>query len=294
MDSEKGIRTYQDAVAIITGGASGIGRAISEELVKRGCEVVISDLQVDLAEEIASKLRQSGGKATAVKTNVVNYSAVEELIQSTVQRTGRLDYMFNNAGIGIGGTIDRFSIEDWNYIVNINLNGVINGVHAAYQVMMKQGFGHIVNTASMSGLVPFAGNVAYATTKHAVVGLSKSLRIEAEYFGIRVSVFCPGVIRTSILQGGGKFGRMLDGRPVEKLSRIWESLKPMPPELFAAEALDAVARNELVIILPSWWKRLWWINRLSPSLGVKLAKKNYEAELRAFKAWQDKEGHPNN
>jgi len=125
MDQEKTIRTYRDAVAIVTGGASGIGRAVSEELVKRSCEVVIADLQVDLAEEIASKLRLSGGKATAVKVDVTNYSAMDQLVRNTVQRTGRLDYMFNNAGIGIGGQVIHYGIEDWNYIAKVNLNGVI-------------------------------------------------------------------------------------------------------------------------------------------------------------------------
>ena len=286
MDPNKTIRAYRDAVAIVTGGASGIGRAISEELVKRGCEVVIADLQADLAEEIASKLRHSGGKATAVETDVTNYPAMEQLVRETVQRTIRLDYMFNNAGIGIGGPVNHFGIEDWKYIVNINLNGVINGVQAAYNVMVAQGFGHIVNTASMAGLMPYPGGVAYATTKYAVVGLSKSLRAEAASFGIQVSVLCPGVIRTSILEGGGKFGRMLIEISPEAMSRMWESLKPMPPALFAERALDTVAKNKAVIIEPSWWKWFWWINRLSPSLGIALAQKRFQADMKALSAGQ--------
>ncbi len=287
MDQEKTIRTYRDAVAIVTGGASGIGRAVSEELVKRGCEVVIADLQVDLAEGIASKLSLSGGKATAVTIDVTNYSAIDQLVRNTVQRTGRLDYMFNNAGIGIGGQVIHYGIEDWNYIVQVNLNGVINGVQAAYKVMVAQGFGHIVNTASMAGLIPNPGGVAYATTKHAVVGLSKSLRVEAACLGIQVSVICPGVIRTPILEGGGKFGRMLFYIPPETVSRMWERFKPMPPGLFAERILDAIAKNKAVIVEPSWWKWIWWINRLSPSLGTTLAQKRFQADVNALTAGQE-------
>lgn len=290
MDPNGTIRAYKDGVAVVTGGASGIGRAISEELVKRGCQVVIADLQGDLAEEVASKLRLSDGKATAVKADVANYPAMEQLIRETVERLGRLDYMFNNAGIGIGGHVDHFDIEDWKYIVSVNLMGVINGVQAVYKVMIAQGFGHIVNTASVAGLMPSPGMAAYSTTKHAVVGLSESLRAEATRFGIRVSVLCPGVIRTPILEDGGKFGRMLVDIPSETISRMWESMKPMPPAQFAEKVLDAITKNKAVIVVPSWWKRFWWINRLAPSLGLTFAQKRFEADLRAFNAEQAKEG----
>ena len=168
--------------------------------------------------------------------------------------------------------------------------GVINGVQAVYKVMIAQGFGHIVNTASVAGLMPMPGMAAYSTTKHGVVGLSKSLRAEAAHFGIRVSVLCPGVIRTQILEGGGKFGRMLVDIPSETMNRMWESFNPMPPAEFAEKALDAIARNKAVIVVPSWWKRFWWINRLTPSFGLALAQKRFEADLRTFNAGQTKQG----
>ena len=142
--------------------------------------------------------------------------------------------------------------------------------------MMSQGFGHIVNTASMAGLMPGPGNVAYTTTKHAVVGLSKSLRAEAAQMGIRVTVVCPGAIRTPILEGGGKYGKMLIEIPLEKQRRLWEKFKPMSPDIFAKKALDEVAKSRAIIIVPSRWKWFWWINRLSPSLGLSLAQKGFQ------------------
>ena len=275
MTSNKTIRIFDGATAIVTGGASGIGRALAEELAKRGCEVLLADLQIELAEEVASEIHVSGGKVRAMKIDVTNFSAMEQMVQETVKRTGRLDYFFNNAGIGIGGNVNHYGIEDWNQIIGINLRGVINGVQAAYQIMMKQGFGHIVNTGSMAGLMPGPGVVAYATTKHAVVGLSKSLRAEAAEMGVRVSVLCPGVIRTPILEGG-KYGRILMDIPPERLSRMWEKLKPMSPNIFAKKVLNSVAKNKAIIILPLWWKLFWWINRLSPSLGIFLAQKSFQ------------------
>jgi NAD(P)-dependent dehydrogenase (short-subunit alcohol dehydrogenase family) len=282
MESNKAIPIFGGATAIVTGGASGIGRALAEELSKCDCEVVLADLQIELAEEVASEIHTSGGKATAIKIDVTDFSAMEQLAQETVSRTGRLDFIFNNAGIVIGGLVNRFGIEDWNQIVDINLRGVINGIQAAYPIMMKQGFGHIINTASMAGLMVGPGNVAYTTTKYAVVGLSKSLRAEAAQFGIRVSVLCPGVIRTPILEGGGKYGKLLIDIPPEELRRMWEKLRPMSPDRFAKEVLKSVAKNKAIIIVPSWWKLFWWINRLSPSLGILLAQKHFQHRQKMF------------
>ncbi len=277
MESNKKIRIFDGAVAIVTGAASGIGRALSEELARRGCEVVLADLQIELAEEVASGIRASGGKATAMEVDVRNFPAVEHLVQETVKRTGRLDYLFNNAGIGIIGGLSRFSIDDWNYIINTNFCGEVNGVQAAYKVMLNQGFGHIVNTASVTALIPSPAIIAYAATKSALVGLSLSLRTQVEEKGIRVSVLCPGAIRTPLLVGG-KYGRVLVKVPSEQLLRMWEKMKPMPPDLFAKKALNLVAKNKAIIILPWWWKFFWWINRLSPSLGIRVARRRAEKE----------------
>lgn len=279
MVSNSTLRTFAGATAIITGGASGIGRALAEELAKRGGEVVLADLQIELAEEVVIAIQAAGGKAEAVKLDVADSVAVEQLVQETVKRTGRLDYIFNNAGIGIGGDLNHYSIEDWNYILDVNLRGVIHGVQAAYQVMLDQGFGHIVNTASLAGLIPSPGVISYATTKYAVVGLSQSLRAAAAPLGIRVSVFCPGFVRTAILSGGGKYGRtLIEMSPDQErnLQEVIEKFKPLPANIFARKALDLVARNKAIIVLPSWWKLFWWLNRLSPSLGLHLAQKHLQ------------------
>jgi len=275
----KNIRVFRDAVGIITGGASGIGRALAEELAHRGGEVVLADRQIGLSQQVAANINASGGKAAAMELDVCDFSAFEQLVQETVNRTGRLDYLFNNAGIAIGGSAGQHSIEDWNQILDINLRGVINGVQAAYKTMLAQGFGHIINTASLAGIIPSPGQVSYATTKYAVVGLSTSLRAEAAPLGIRVSVFCPGFIRTPILDGGGKYGKILmelSPEQKQRMRELIEKAKPMAPSTFADKALDLVAKNKAIIILPSWWKVLWWTHRLSPSLGIRLTQRMFQ------------------
>ncbi len=274
-----GLRIFNGATAIVTGAASGIGRGLSEELAKRGCDIVLADLQREEGEKIAKKINTAGGKATAVELNVTRFSELEQLVLSTVKRTGRLDYMFNNAGIGINGNISHYRIEDWNQILDVNLHGVINGVQAAYQVMIDQGFGHIVNTSSLAGLTPSPGHVAYATTKHAIVGLSESLRAEAEMLGVRVSVLCPSFVRTAILKDGGKFGRSvwnLSPEEEQKILESYEKFKPMPPDIFAVKALNLIAKNKAIIVLPSYWKIVWLLCRLFPAQSISMVQKPFQ------------------
>ena len=277
MDNTDTLRTFNAAVTIVTGGASGIGRALSEELARRGAQVVLADRQIELAREVAAGITTRRGTAHAVEVDVTDFSAVERLVQDTVQTHGRLDYLFNNAGLAVGGEARLYQREDWQPVLEVNLHGVVNGVQAAYPVMLKQGYGHIVNTASMAGLCPSPMAVSYAATKHAVVGLSTSLRIEAAEAGVRVSAFCPGLIRTQILRGGGKYGKDLMHLSPEQQDRLVERPRPMDPADFARHALNAVARNRAIIIVPGGWKLLWWLNRLSPSFALWLIQRMYRS-----------------
>jgi NAD(P)-dependent dehydrogenase (short-subunit alcohol dehydrogenase family) len=271
----RSLREFEGSSAIVTGGASGIGRALGEQLASRGSEVCLVDRQFDIAQQVAAEIRAGGGRATAAHADVSDFSAVEQVVQEAVGRTGRLDFLFNNAGIAIGGPLSRHSMDDWNRIVDVNLLGVINGIQAAYPVMLQQGFGHIINTASMAGLLPSPGATAYGATKHAVVGLSKSLRVEASFNNVRVSVLCPGAIRTPILQAGGKYGKSYVNVSPEQERRMWDRLRPLSPDAFASKALDAVAQNKTIIVIPSWWKLLWYVDRVVPSLAMALARRSF-------------------
>jgi NAD(P)-dependent dehydrogenase (short-subunit alcohol dehydrogenase family) len=259
-------------IAFVTGGASGIGAALSTRLVDEGAEVWIADRQIGSARELARRLDSGGAKAHAIELDVRSYPSFEAAVAEAVQQSGRIDYLFNNAGIGVSGEVDSYELEDWNDVFDVNLRGVAHGIQAVYPIMIRQHSGHIVNTASMAGLIASPGLGSYTATKHAVVGISKALRVEAKRHGVQVSVFCPGVIRTPMMTGG-QYGRMnMAGVSDEELLKFWERLRPMAPEKFAERALRAVFRGDAIIIVPAWWKALWYLERLSPALSMRVAK----------------------
>jgi short-subunit dehydrogenase len=197
------------------------------------------------------------------------------VVAAAFETHGRLDYIFNNAGIGVGGWAEDLDLErDWRYTVEVNLMGVINGVQAAYPRMVKQGFGHIVNTASMAAFMATALAAPYGATKHAVLGLSRALRVEGATKGIKVSVLCPGVVRTPIIPDGGKYGRPLRLEMDAETKRVmWERLRPMDPDVFARKTLRALARNQGVVIVPAWWRVLRFLNAIFPSLAEALGRR---------------------
>jgi NAD(P)-dependent dehydrogenase (short-subunit alcohol dehydrogenase family) len=259
-------------IAFVSGGASGIGAALATTLVAGGAEVWIADRQIGPAQELAQRLNSGGAKAHPIELDVRSYPSFERAVAEAVHQSGRIDYLFNNAGIGVGGEVDSYTLDDWNDVFDVNLRGVAHGIQAVYPIMIQQHSGHIVNTASMAGLVAGPGQASYTASKHAVVALSKALRIEAERHGVQVSVLCPGVIRTPILTGG-KYGRMTKtGISDEQLLKIWEPLRPMAPEKFAERALRAVLRGDAIIVVPAWWKALWYLDRISPALSMRAAR----------------------
>jgi NAD(P)-dependent dehydrogenase (short-subunit alcohol dehydrogenase family) len=256
--------------AFVTGGASGIGAALTTKLVDGGAEVWIADRQIGAAQELAQRLNSGGAKAHAIDLDVRDYPSFERVVAEAVRQSGRIDYLFNNAGIGVGGEVDGYTLDDWNDVFDVNLRGVVHGIQAVYPVMIRQHSGHIVNTASMAGLLPSPGMASYTAAKHAVVAISRVLRAEGERHGVRVSVLCPGAIRTPILSGG-EYGRF-KGVSGEQLLKFWEPMRPMAPEKFAERALRGVFREDLIIVVPAWWKALWYIERLSPALSMRAAR----------------------
>src|SRR5437899_10675411 len=193
---------FAGKTALIAGGASGIGRAIGAQLVAVGGRVVLADIDGQSGERAASELAAAAASAGSIeyrRVDVYDEAAFRSLVDEVAERSGGLDLLFNNAGIAMGGPTEELTSAHWDRIIEVNVRGVVNGVLAAYPRMIDQGHGHIVNTASGAGLVAPPFVTAYATTKHAVVGLSTGLRAEAALRGVRVSVLCPGSIDTPIL-----------------------------------------------------------------------------------------------
>ena len=251
---------FDGKVAIITGGASGIGRAVGEELGRRRCRVILADINGAQAKTVADRMTSEGAAAEAVTLDVSDSDAVQVLVDQTAAKHDRLDYMFNNAGIVTFGETRDMTLADWNRTIDVNLRGVVNGIAAAYPLMVRQGFGHIVNTASAAGLAPAPGATAYAATKHAIVGLSTSLRAEAAHFGVKVSVVCPGLIDTPIKDTA----KLLNCDRETLLNSV--PLKLHPASQCARAILRGVARNQAIIVVTAFAKFLWLLYRLAPAL----------------------------
>lgn len=260
------MESWTGSTAFVTGGASGIGRALAQALAARGTRVCVADIDLAGAQRTAQAC--SGG-ATAVQLDVCDPEAVQRAIAGFAASAGRLDYLFNNAGIGVGGDTEELPLAAWKRVIDVNVYGVIHGVMAGYPIMLRQGFGHIVNTASLAGLGPAPLLTPYALSKHAVVGLTRSLRIEAASRGVRVSALCPAAIETPILSPDHTMARQMGMTWVPDVRRYLTRLAgpPYPVEKCAQETLDAVARNKPLIVLPGRARIAWVLGRLFPHLG---------------------------
>ena len=250
---------FSNKTAIITGGASGIGAALAQELARRGAIIILADINAELLEDTAASIIKAGGKAKAVPLDVTDYDAVKKLVDDIVSEYGSLDYLFNNAGVVVFAEARDYDyIDDWRKIIDVDLYGPVNGVAAAYPVMVKQGGGHIVNTASLAGLMPCEPLCSYTAAKHGVVGLSLTLRMEGADLGVKVSVVCPGLIQTPMYNA-----RMIK-LDQKKLLKVVP--KGMPPEKCAREILRGVERNKPIIVVTFPAKLSWILYRISPSM----------------------------
>lgn len=249
---------FRDKVAIVTGGGSGIGEALCEELAHRGSVVVVADIDGERAGQVASRITQRGGRARAIAVDVSHEGDVRGMVDSTVSQYRHLDFMFNNAGIAIGGEARDLSSAQWRRVLEVNLFGELYGALAAYPHMVRQGHGHIVNTASLAGLTPLPVSSPYSTSKHAIVGLSLTLRLEAEDLGVRVSVVCPGWVQTNFYQATPVVNARVDHPQIRA--------KKMDASRAVQTLLKGVSRNRAVIVFPANTRLVWRLYRLYPPL----------------------------
>ena len=262
---------FREKVAIVTGGASGIGAAIGAALFARGAHVVLADVDGPGATATATRLHDRAsahaGSVTGRAVDVRDGDAVQALVTGVADAHGHLDLAFNNAGISIGGESHTMAAALWRRVVDVNFTGVVNCVTAAYPIMVEQGYGHIVNTASAAGLAPAVMTATYSASKHAVVGLSLALRPEAAQHGVRVSVLCPGAVDTPILDQAppADLPPLPDHTPTGREFMAILGLKPRPPEATARAALRGVERNRAVIPGDAMTRAIWYLQRASPA-----------------------------
>jgi len=269
---------WRQANVVVTGAASGIGFALSRALVHRGANVWMADIQGAKVEHEAIAL---GPAARACSLDVRDAAAVRALIEGVARDAGRIDYLFNNAGIGVAGETDRMSLGHFDRLIDVNLRGVINGVAAAYPLMIAQRSGHIVNTASLAGLVPAPLMSGYAMTKHAVVGLTASLREEASVHGVRVSALCPGVIETPLLDAGNPADlARIDWAPGIRRYLTRLAGAPYAADRLAAATLRGVQRNRGLIVVPAYARLIAIAYRLFPWLVQAILREELREEMR--------------
>lgn len=247
-------------VSLVTGGASGIGAALCTQLAAEGSRVIVADRDAAGAARLAEAV---GGEAVAL--DVTDGPGFTAVAQQIFDRHGRIDHLFNNAGVGLAGEVRDLSEADWRRIIDVDIWGVVNGIRAVYPHLIAQGFGHIVNTASGAGLSPRPGMTPYAMAKHAVVGLTTSLRPEAARHGVKVSAVCPGFIATGILNSTPYVG--LDARRLQ--AKI--PFKAISAQACAARTLAGMDRNEVLIPVGAnvWFD--WMLGRLSVRLSDRVA-----------------------
>jgi NAD(P)-dependent dehydrogenase (short-subunit alcohol dehydrogenase family) len=196
------MKDLNDKVAFVTGGASGIGLGLAKSFARTGMRLMLADIEEKPLTAAVAQLRKTNADVDGVLLDVGDRDAVFAAAEKTVKRFGKIHVVCNNAGVGAGGPVESWTPNSWAWTVSVNLMGVVHGIEAFVPYLKRQGEGHIVNTASLAGVIGFPGMGAYSATKFAVVGLSETLRRDLEPFGIGVSVLCPGLVSTQIYETG--------------------------------------------------------------------------------------------
>jgi NAD(P)-dependent dehydrogenase (short-subunit alcohol dehydrogenase family) len=257
------MREFKSKVAVITGAASGIGYGIAERCAREGMKIVLADVETGPLTKAERDIKDLGTETLAVPTDVSKAGDVEALAKRTLDAFGAVHLLFNNAGVGPGWTAWGSSLADWQWILGVNLWGVIYGVHFFVPIMLKQDTEcHIVNTASVGGLLALAGTAPYAVSKHGVVALSETLYRELAQRGYKVgvSVLCPGLIKTNIVECNRNRPRELQNKPGEGMDtpdpgirastqRTKQGVeKGMPPQQLAEVVFNAIRENKFYVL----------------------------------------------
>jgi NAD(P)-dependent dehydrogenase (short-subunit alcohol dehydrogenase family) len=245
----------QGKVAVITGGASGIGKAVAQRAAAEGMRIVVADIEEGPLKDAANELTNQGAEAIGVVTDVSDAASVRSLRDAALDRFGAVHLVHNNAGVGLGGPIWDVTEEDWRWILGVNLWGVVHGVATFVPLLIEQGEGHVVNTASIAGLTTAAFLGPYNATKQAVVAISETLfkDLQALEAPIGVSVLCPGFVQTRIAESDRNRPAWAPDREVGGVAELRAAVQQMvdsgiPTEAVADKVIDAVRTNTFYIL----------------------------------------------
>jgi NAD(P)-dependent dehydrogenase (short-subunit alcohol dehydrogenase family) len=246
-------------VAVVTGAASGLGQALTIELARRGHDVVGGDLSVASMRETADAVTALGRRMVAVQADVRDPTQVADLAEAAIELGGRIDVWVNNAGVAVAGDVGDVPLEDWRWLLDINLMGVVHGLHVAVPVMRGQGFGGVLNVASAAGLISTPSMSAYNASKAAVVAITETLHAELVGTGVRATALCPTFFETNLLSTARtpdpsklRAARSLMRRSAWKASDV------------AARSLDDLEAGRLYSVPMADGRWLWRLRRLAP------------------------------
>lgn len=251
--------TFNDTVVLITGGSSGIGKELARQLGEYGARVIITGRNKKNGLDAAKELKALGHDIIFKQIDMIDISATNELIKFVVKTYGKIDYVFNNAGIFMGGEFRDTPIERWHEVTNNNIFAVMNGTHFAYQTMLTQGYGTIVNVASAAGLFPVPAMGIYGSTKFALVGMSLALRNEAKALGIQVNVVCPTVVDTP-LYDTASYNKVNKNKLLKFRNRLQK------PDEAARKIIKGVVKNRATIHTSFSTQIAWVLYRIAPRL----------------------------
>lgn len=228
-------------VVVITGASSGMGEAAAIHLSQLGAAVVLGARRNDRIEKLAKQIQESGGKALAIATDVTQRDQVKKLVDSAVEKFGRVDVILNNAGIMPLSPMDRLNVDEWDMMVDVNIKGVLNGIAAVLPYMKEQKSGQIINTSSVAGHKVFNGSAVYSATKYAVRALTEGLRMEVKPYNIRTTIVCPGAVKTELLEH-------ISEADIQQANKDYVGAVGISPDSFARVVAFAISQPEDVDI----------------------------------------------
>lgn len=228
-------------VVVITGASSGMGEAAAKHLAQLGAAVVLGARRTARIEKLANEILESGGKALAIATDVTKRDQVKKLVDSAVEKFGRVDVILNNAGIMPLSPMDRLNVDEWDMMIDVNIKGVLNGIAAVLPYMKEQKFGQIINTSSVAGHKVFNGSAVYSATKYAVRALTEGLRMEVKPYNIRTTIVCPGAVKTELLEH-------ISEADIQQANKDYVGEVGISPDSFARVVAFAISQPEDVDI----------------------------------------------